>query len=70
MRFSALAVASISVSLAAGVRIGTLSPLSQDQPSFRSGVQTVAEITRTDPELARTALDTSTCQQLHAERNQ
>jgi len=34
------------------------------------GVQTVAEITRTDPELARTALDTSTCQQLHAERNQ
>ena len=34
------------------------------------GVQTVAEVTRLDPELARTALDTSTCQQLHAERNQ
>jgi hypothetical protein len=34
------------------------------------GVQTIAEITRTDPELARTALDTSTCQQLRAERNQ
>ena len=35
-----------------------------------SGVQTIAEITRTDPELARTVLDTSTCQQLRAERNQ
>jgi hypothetical protein len=34
------------------------------------GVQTIAEVTRTDPELARTALDTSTCQQLRAERNQ
>jgi hypothetical protein len=34
------------------------------------GVQTVAEVTRLDPELARTALDTSTCQQLHAERDQ
>ena len=34
------------------------------------GVQTVAEVTRLDPELARTALDTSTCQQLHAEREQ
>ena len=32
------------------------------------GVQTVAEVTRLDPELARTALDSSTCQQLHAER--
>ena len=32
------------------------------------GVQTVAEVTRLDPELARTALDTSTCQQLRAER--
>jgi hypothetical protein len=34
-----------------------------------SGVQTVAEVTRLDPELARTALETSTCQQLHTERN-
>jgi len=34
-----------------------------------SGVQTVAEVTRLDPELARTALDTSTCQQLRAEKN-
>ena len=34
------------------------------------GVQTIAEVTRLDPELARTALDTSTCQQLRAERNQ
>jgi hypothetical protein len=34
------------------------------------GVQTLAEVTRLDPELARTALDTSTCQQLRAERNQ
>ena len=33
-----------------------------------SGVQTVAEVTRLDPELARTALDSSTCQQLHEER--
>ena len=35
-----------------------------------SGVQTIAQVTRTDPELARTVLDTSTCQQLRAERNQ
>jgi hypothetical protein len=35
-----------------------------------SGVQTIAQVTRTDPELARTMLDTSTCQQLRAERNQ
>jgi hypothetical protein len=34
------------------------------------GVETIAEVTRLDPELARTALDTSTCQQLHAERDQ
>ncbi len=34
------------------------------------GVQTIAEVTRLDPELARTALDTSTCQQLRAERNE
>ena len=33
------------------------------------GVQTIADVTRADPELARTALDTSTCQQLRAERN-
>jgi hypothetical protein len=33
------------------------------------GVQTVAEVSRADPELARTALETSTCQQLHSERN-
>jgi hypothetical protein len=32
------------------------------------GVQTVAEVTRLDPELARTALETGTCQQLHEER--
>ena len=35
-----------------------------------SGVQTIAQVTRTDPQLARTVLDTSTCQQLRAERNQ
>ena len=34
-----------------------------------SGVQTIAQVTRTDPELARTVLDTSTCQQLRAEKN-
>jgi hypothetical protein len=33
------------------------------------GVQTLAEVTRADPELAATALDTSTCQQLRAEKN-
>jgi hypothetical protein len=33
------------------------------------GVQTLAEVTRTDPQLAATALDTSTCQQLRAEKN-
>ena len=33
------------------------------------GVQTVADISRTDPQLAATALDTSTCQQLRAEKN-
>ena len=32
------------------------------------GVQTIAEVTRLDPELASTALETSTCQQLRAER--
>ncbi len=34
------------------------------------GVQTIAQVSRTDPELARTVLDTSTCQQLRAERKQ
>jgi hypothetical protein len=36
--------------------------------TLAGGVQTIAEVTRLDPELARTALDTSTCQQLRAER--
>ena len=35
-----------------------------------SGLQTFVEISRLDPELARAALDSSTCQQLHAERDE
>jgi hypothetical protein len=35
-----------------------------------SGTQTIVEISRLDPELARTILDTSTCQQLRAERTE
>ena len=38
--------------------------------SLAGGVETIAEVTRADPELARTALDTSTCQQLRAEGEQ
>ncbi len=33
-----------------------------------SGTQTIVEISRLDPELARTILDSSTCQELRAER--
>ena len=35
-----------------------------------SGVQTFVEISRLDPELAAAALDTSTCQQLRADRDE
>ncbi len=35
-----------------------------------SGVQTIVEVSRLDPELAQAALETSTCQQLRAERDE
>jgi hypothetical protein len=38
--------------------------------ALASGVQTVADVARTDPELAAALQDTSTCQRLHEETDQ
>ena len=38
--------------------------------TLTGGTRAVADVTQADPELARTALDTSACQQLRAERTQ
>ncbi len=38
--------------------------------SLAGGVQTIADLAQADPELARTVLDTSTCQQLRAEQTE
>jgi len=50
------------------LRVKYAERLNRGSPVLAGGVQTVAEVTRLDPELARTALETGTCQQLHEER--